>query len=249
MKRGSLAATVAVAALATAPTAALAASVLGSSGQTSDQGIQSTQQGKNAVSAPNQTTIGASNNKFAQNSGNTDLNAQAIGVGDDPSGDALVATPDGPGFAQQSSQGVNSLQNGGRVQNQANVLGSTQIVGDGILGGPSTIIGGVSQSNRQAANSNQIGATSGHRTQTSTNALGNAQIVSSEVIIGTPEQANSQAVNSAQSIPSGKKTTGSDIVGTGLPGVNRPGLTVGTPTGPVEQDQTNTTGNAQLIIG
>ena len=248
MKRRSPAALVGIAILATAPTA-LASNIVGSGGQTSDQAIQSTQTGKNAVTAPNQTILGPSSNQFNQNSDNAALNAQGIGVADDPAGNTLIGTPSGQGFTQESGQGVNSLQNGGRVQNQINLLGSTQIVGAGILGGPTTIIGAVGQSNRQAANSNQVGATSGKRIQNTTNALGSAQIVSAEVIIGTPGQANSQGVNSAQSIPSGKKTTGTDIVGTGLPGINQPGLTVGTPTGPVTQNVTNTVGNAQLIIG
>jgi hypothetical protein len=246
MNRGSLAATLGIAILAAAPAAAVADTVIGSGGQSSTQGVNSTQQGKNAASAPTQVVLGPSHNTFDQSSANTTANAQAISPSS-PGGDSLIATPGGPGFTQASTQGVNSLQNGGRIQTSTNDLDNIQIVGDGLLA-PTVIIGDVGQSNSQGVNSNQIGASSGSRTQTSTNTLVNVQIVSANVIIGSADQANSQGVNSAQSIPSGKKSTGTDIVGTGLPGINEPGFIVGTPTGPVTQTSTNTTINAQLII-
>jgi hypothetical protein len=246
MKRRSLAATIGIAVLAAAPATAFADDVIGSAGQSSGQSVNSTQQGKNAVTAPNQAVLGTSSNSFGQTSGNVAANVQGIGSGS-PGDDDLVATPGGPGFTQQSAQGVNSLQNGGRVQTSTNAEINAQLVGNDLIA-PTVLIGGVSQRNQQGVNSNQIGATSGHRTQTSTNALVNAQIVSADVIIGTADQANSQGVNSAQSIPSGKKTTGTDVVGTGLPGVSFPGFTVGTPTGPVTQTSTNGVVNAQLII-
>ncbi|HWH10647.1 MAG TPA: hypothetical protein VG165_05935 [Solirubrobacteraceae bacterium] len=233
--------------LATAPAAAFAdTTVVGSSGQSSGQAIQSSQGGKNAVSAPNQTILGASHNGFVQSSGNTAVNAQGLAVG--TSGNAaLIAAPGGPGFTQQSTQGVNSIQVGGRMQLSTNDLANIQIVGDGLFG-QTVLIGGVGQTSGQAVDSNQIGATSGTRVQTSANTLVNAQIVSADVIIGSADQVNSQGVNSAQTIPSAKKSTGTDIVGTGLPGVNQPGLTIGTPTGPVTQNSANTTVDAQLII-
>jgi hypothetical protein len=247
MKRRSLAAGLGIAVLAAAPAAALAeTNVIGSSGQTSNQGVNSTQQGKNAVTAPSQVVLGKSGNTFGQSSDNLGVNAQAVGPGS-PGGDNLIAAPGGPGFTQASNQGINSLQNGGRIQNSTNMLDNIQIVGDGFLA-PTVLIGGVDQNSRQGVNSNQIGATSGHRTQNSVNTLVNAQIVSANVIIGAVGQANSQGVNSQQSIPSGKKATGTDIVGTGLPIVNEPGLIVGTPTGPVVQNSLNTTINAQLIF-
>ncbi|HEY5198980.1 MAG TPA: hypothetical protein VIJ51_18315 [Solirubrobacteraceae bacterium] len=247
MKRGSLAATIGIGVLAATPVAALAdVNVIGSSGQSSGQAIQSTQGGKNAVSAPNQTILGASHTAFVQGSDNTAVNAQGLAVG--PTGDdTLVAAPGGPGFTQQSTQGVNSIQVGGRMQTSTNDLDNIQIVGDGLFG-QTVLIGGVGQSSRQGVNSSQVGATSGTRIQASTNTLVNAQIVSADVIIGSADQANSQGVNSSQTIPSGKKSAGTDVVGTGLPGVNQPGLIVGTPTGPVTQNSANTTVNAQLII-
>lgn len=247
MKRRRIAACLGVAILAAAPAAALAQTdVIGSSGQNSNQGINSTQQGKNAVTAPNQTVLGKSGNTFGQSSDNLGVNAQAVGPAS-PGGDNLIATPGGPGFTQASNQAINSLQNGGRIQSSANMLDNIQIVGDGFLA-PTVLIGNVDQSNRQGVNSNQLGATSGHRTQNSANTLVNAQIVSADVIIGAVGQGNTQGVNSSQSIPSGKKTTGTDIVGTGLPIINQPGLIVGTPTGPVVQNSTNATINAQLIF-
>jgi hypothetical protein len=245
MKTGSLVATLGIAILAAAPVAA-ADTVIGSAGQSNGQSVQSTQQGKNAVSAPNQAILGTSSNTFAQGSGNVASNDQGIAAGA-PGGAALIATPGGPGFTQQSDQGVNSLQNGGRVQTSENVLASTQIVGDADLG-PTLIIGDVGQGNSQAVNSAQIGASSGHRTQTSTNVLVNTQLVNANVIIGAADQANSQGVNSTQTIPSAKKSTGTDIVGTGLPGINEPGLTVATPTGPVTQNSVNAVVDSQLIL-
>jgi len=247
MKRRSLAAALGYAVLAAAPAAAAAANVVGSAGQASDQGVNSTQKGHNAVSAPKQTTLGASKNKFGQNSTNAVVDAQAIGVGS-PTGDQLIATPGGPGFTQDSTQGVNSGQSGGRIQNSTNLLANIQIVGDGFFV-PGAIIGDVRQTNSQAANSSQVGASSGKRIQNSTNALINVQVISATVIIGAANQANSQAVNSTQTIPSGKKQTGTDIVGTGLPIVNQPGFIIGTPTGPVTQNSTDATINAQLIFG
>jgi len=247
MKRTSLTAALGTAVLAAAPATAVAAHVVGSAGQSSDQGINSTQKGHNAVTAPNQTILGASKTKFGQASDNTAVDVQAIGVGS-PTGDALIASPGGPGFTQASTQGVNSLQSGGKIQNSNNQLVNIQIVGDGFFV-PGAIIGDVSQTNSQAVNSKQIGASSGKRIQNSTNALINIQLISANVIIGSANQANSQGVNSSQTIPSGKKTSGTDIVGTGLPLINRPGFIVGTPTGPVTQNSTDSTVNAQLIFG
>lgn len=247
MRHRAFATSIGIALLATAPAAALGdTTVLGSSGQSSGQAIQSTQGGKNAVSAPNQTILGASHNAFAQSSGNTAVNAQGLAVGA-PGDDTLIAAPGGPGFSQQATQGVDSIQVGGRMQNSTNLLANIQIVGDGLFG-QTVLIGGLTQSNRQGVNSDQIGASSGTRVQNSVNTLVNAQIVSADVIIGSADQANSQGTNSAQSVPSAKKSTGTDIVATGLPGVSQPGLTVGTPTGPVTQNSANTTVDAQLII-
>ncbi len=246
MKHRPLAAALGLAVLALAPATAVAADLVGGAGQSSGQGINSSQKGHNGTAAPSTSILGSSKATFGQNSTNAAVDVQAIGVS--PTEDALIATPGSPGFTQGSTQAVNSIQSGGRMQNSLNVLANVQIVGDGFFV-PGVIIGDVRQANSQAANSSQIGASSGKRIQNSTNLLINVQAISAEVIIGSSKQANDQAINSSQSIPSGKKKTGTDIVATGLPVVSQPGFVIGTPTGPVTQNSTDATINAQLIFG
>lgn len=140
-------------------------------------------------------------------------------------------------------------------QNATNLLGSVQAVGQ--PDGGTTLISpdnvGPSQSSQQGVNAIQGSENSAIGTQNLTNGLGNAQIIGGDLdcllpradcvastIIGSPTQAQGQAVNYSQAADGGV-TTGDSYI---LPAISYNGLS-----SPTSQNAIAAIINEQLILG
>jgi hypothetical protein len=146
--------------------------VIGSTAQGSNQGVNSSQSGANGSAGGSTFILGDSAPTLIQDSTNVVSNVQAIGGG--PEDTTLINPSPGQCFCQGSSQAVNSQQvavngdGGGSgttavlgdsaptlVQTSTNVLDNAQFIG----GGPedTILIGGAAQANQQGVNSSQSG--------------------------------------------------------------------------------------------
>ena len=152
--------------------AAADTTVIGGTGQSNNQGANSTQSGQNGSAGGSTFILGDSAPATVQTSTNVLTNDQEIGGG---IGDTTLIAPSGQCFCQGSQQAVNSQQvavngdGGGTgttailgdsapalVQDSTNVLDNGQFIGGGI--GDTILIGGAGQANQQGVNSNQSGA-------------------------------------------------------------------------------------------
>jgi hypothetical protein len=174
MNRKLITASVAAAVLALGATAASAdTTVIGSTGQSNNQAVNSTQSGSNGSGGGNTFILGDSAPTTVQTSTNVLANDQEIG-GAAGSTTTLIAPGASQCFCQSSQQGVNSQQvavNGdgssaagsttailgdsapSLVQDSANVLDNGQFIGGGP--GNTILIGGAAQVNQQGTNSSQ----------------------------------------------------------------------------------------------
>jgi hypothetical protein len=149
--------------------------VIGGTGQSSNQGVNSSQSGENGSAGGSTFILGDSAPTTVQDSTNVVSNDQEIGGG---VGDTTLIAPSGQCFCQGSQQGVNSQQvavngdGGGTgttailgdsaptlVQDSTNVLDNGQFIGGGI--GDTILIGGSGQANQQGVNSSQSGENGG----------------------------------------------------------------------------------------
>jgi hypothetical protein len=156
--------------------AAADTTIIGSTGQTNNQGVNSSQSGQNGSGGGSTFILGDSAPTTVQSSTNVLTNDQEIGggVGDT----TLIAPSASQCFCQSSSQAVNSQQvavngdGGGTgttailgdsaptlVQDSTNVLDNGQFIGGGI--GDTILIGGSGQANQQGVNSSQSGENGG----------------------------------------------------------------------------------------
>jgi hypothetical protein len=203
MNRKLIIVSAAAAVMAFGVTAASAdTTVIGSTGQSNQQGVNSSQSGENGSGGGATYILGDSTPTTTQNSTNVLVNVQAIGVG----GTTTLIAPGTDCFCQSSQQGVNSSQvavngdGGGTLtailgdsdpsltQNSENIGINVELIG---AGGTTTLIGGSAQTNDQAFNSAQsgentsgasgtlvVGGDSGAAlTQNSTNALINVVLL------------------------------------------------------------------------
>ncbi len=161
-----------VAVLAFGVTAASAdTTVIGSTGQSNSQGVNSSQSGENGSGGGGTYILGDSEPTATQTSVNVLANDQEIGGG---GGDTtLIAPAAGQCFCQSSQQAVNSQQvavNGDGGGTTTAILGNSKptltqtsvnvgLNGQFIGGGPgdTILIGGASQVNQQGTNSSQSG--------------------------------------------------------------------------------------------
>jgi hypothetical protein len=169
MNRKLITISAAAAVMAFGVTAASAdTTVIGSTGQSNQQGVNSSQSGENGSGGGNTYILGNSDPTTTQNSENVLVNVQDIGGGTTTT---LIA-PGTDCFCQSSQQGVNSSQvavngdGGGTLtailgdsdpsltQNSANIGVNVELIGGGTT---TTLIGGSAQSNDQAFNSAQSG--------------------------------------------------------------------------------------------
>jgi hypothetical protein len=172
MNRKLIIMSAATAVLAFGVTAASAdTTVIGSTGQSNQQGVNSSQSGENGSGGGNTYILGNSAPTTNQNSENILVNVQDIG-----SLTGATTTLIAPGtdcFCQSSQQGVNSSQvavngdGGGDLtavlgnstptlnQNSLNIGVNAQLIGAG--GSNTVLIGGAAQTNDQAFNSAQSG--------------------------------------------------------------------------------------------
>jgi hypothetical protein len=156
----------------TGASAATGTTVIGSTGQSNQQGVNSSQSGENGSGGGATYILGDSAPTTNQNSLNVLVNVQDVG-----SLSGTTTTLIAPGtscFCQSSEQGVNSSQvaatgdGGGTItailgdslpttnQNSTNIGVNAQLIGAG-FGGTTTLIGGSAQTNEQAFNSAQSG--------------------------------------------------------------------------------------------
>jgi hypothetical protein len=151
--------------------ASAATTIIGGTGQSSNQGVNSNQSGENGSAGGSTFILGDSAPTAVQDSTNVVSNDQEIGGG---IGNTTLIAPSGQCFCQGSQQAVNSSQTGVNgdgggsgttailgdsaptlVQDSTNVLDNGQFIGGGI--GDTILIGGASQANQQGTNSNQSG--------------------------------------------------------------------------------------------
>jgi hypothetical protein len=143
--------------------------VIGGTGQSNQQGVNSSQSGENGSSGGSTYILGTSAPTTTQNSENVLVNVQDIGGG---ATTTLIAAG-GDYFGQSNQQGVNSSQvavngdGGGTLtailgdaaptltQNSTNLGVNVELIGGGP--GDTTLIGGSAQTNDQAFNSAQSG--------------------------------------------------------------------------------------------
>jgi hypothetical protein len=172
MNRKLITISAAAAVMAFGGTAAVASAdttIIGSTGQSNQQGVNSSQSGENGSGGGSTYIIGDSTPTTVQLSANTLVNVQDIGG----SGTSTLVAPAGDCFCQSNQQGVNSSQvadngdGGGTltailgnsdpllVQASANTGINVELIGAGP--GDTTLIGGSGQSNDQAFNSAQSG--------------------------------------------------------------------------------------------
>jgi hypothetical protein len=208
MNRKLITISAAAAVMAFGVTAASASTtIIGGTGQSSQQGVNSSQSAENGSGGGNTYILGSSDPTVTQNSDNFLINAQDVGGGSTFTGIA----PAGSCFCQSNQQGVNSSQvavngdGGGTLtailgdstptlnQNSTNVSFNAQLIGADLMGGgtPSIIVGGTAQTNGQATNSAQSGENTSGATgtlvvagisgatlnQNSTNALINVALI------------------------------------------------------------------------
>lgn len=155
-------------------TATADTTVIGSTGQSNTQGVNSSQSGENGSGGGGTYILGNSTPSTTQTSVNVLVNDQEIGGG---TGDTtLIAPGAGQCFCQGSQQAVNSEQvgvNGDGGGTTTAILGDSApiltqtsvnlgINGQFIGGGPgnTVLIGGASQVNQQGTNSSQSGENS-----------------------------------------------------------------------------------------
>jgi hypothetical protein len=209
MNRKLITMSAAAAVLAFGVTAASAdTTVIGSTGQSNQQGVNSSQSGENGSGGGSTYILGDSAPSTTQTSTNVLVNVQD--VGSLTGATTTLIAPGNDCFCQSSQQGVNSSQvavngdGGGTMtailgdsapsltQTSTNVGVNVELIGAG-FGGDTTLIGGSAQTNDQAFNSAQSGEnTSGASgtlvvggdslaalDQTSTNALINVALLGS----------------------------------------------------------------------
>jgi len=169
MNRKLITISAAAAVMAFGVTAASAdTTVIGGTGQSNQQGVNSSQSGENGSGGGNTYILGNSDPTTTQNSENVLVNVQDVGGGTTTT---LIA-PGTDCFCQSNQQGVNSSQvavngdGGGTLtailgdsdpsltQNSANIGVNVELIGGGTT---TTLIGGSAQSNDQAFNSAQSG--------------------------------------------------------------------------------------------
>lgn len=173
MNRKLITMSAAAAVLAFGVTAASAdTTVIGSTGQSNQQGVNSSQSGENGSGGGATYILGDSAPTTTQNSENVLVNVQD--VGSLSGADTTLIAPGNDCFCQSSQQGVNSSQvavngdGGGTItailgdsapsltQNSENIGVNVELIGAG-FGGDTTLIGGSAQTNDQAFNSAQSG--------------------------------------------------------------------------------------------
>jgi hypothetical protein len=173
MNRKLITMSAAAAVLAFGVTAASAdTTVIGSTGQSNQQGVNSSQSGENGSGGGSTYILGNSAPTTTQNSTNVLVNVQD--VGSLTGATTVLIAPGNDCFCQSSQQGVNSSQvavngdGGGTMtailgdskpsltQNSTNVGVNVELIGAG-FGGNTTLIGGSAQTNDQAFNSAQSG--------------------------------------------------------------------------------------------
>ncbi|HWH09854.1 MAG TPA: hypothetical protein VG165_01900 [Solirubrobacteraceae bacterium] len=173
MNRKLITMSAAAAVLAFGVTAASAdTTVIGSTGQSNQQGVNSSQSGENGSSGGSTYILGDSAPTTTQNSENVLVNVQD--VGSLTGATTTLIAPGNDCFCQSSQQGVNSSQvavngdGGGTMtailgdsapsltQNSENIGVNVELIGAG-FGGDTTLIGGSAQTNDQAFNSAQSG--------------------------------------------------------------------------------------------
>ena len=173
MNRKLITMSAAAAVLAFGVTAASAdTTVIGSTGQSNQQGVNSSQSGENGSGGGATYILGDSAPTTTQNSENVLVNVQD--VGSLSGADTTLIAPGNDCFCQSSQQGVNSSQvavngdGGGTMtailgdsapsltQNSENIGVNVELIGAG-FGGDTTLIGGSAQTNDQAFNSAQSG--------------------------------------------------------------------------------------------
>jgi len=173
MNRKLITMSAATAVLAFGVTAASAATtVIGNTGQSNQQGVNSSQSGENGSGGGSTYILGNSAPTTNQNSTNVLVNVQD--VGSLTGATTTLIAPGNDCFCQSSQQGVNSSQvavngdGGGTItailgnstpvlnQNSTNVGVNAQLIGAG-FGGNTVLIGGAAQTNDQAFNSAQSG--------------------------------------------------------------------------------------------
>jgi hypothetical protein len=207
MNRKLITISAAAAVMAFGVTAASAdTTVIGSTGQSNQQGVNSSQSGENGSGGGNTYILGNSKPTTTQLSVNALVNVQDVGGG---AGDTTLIAPGTSCFCQSSQQGVNSSQvavngdGGGTLtailgnsapsltQTSVNVGINAELIGGG--SGVTTLIGGSAQTNDQAFNSAQSGENTSGATgtlvvgknsapvldQTSVNALINVALLGS----------------------------------------------------------------------
>ncbi|HEY5195629.1 MAG TPA: hypothetical protein VIJ51_01225 [Solirubrobacteraceae bacterium] len=173
MNRKLITMSAAAAVLAFGVTAASAdTTVIGSTGQSNQQGVNSGQSAENGSGGGSTYILGDSTPTTTQNSENILVNVQDVGslVG----ATTTLIAPGNDCFCQSSQQGVNSSQvaangdGGGTMtailgdsspaltQNSENIGVNVELIGAG-FGGDTTLIGGSAQTNDQAFNSAQSG--------------------------------------------------------------------------------------------
>jgi hypothetical protein len=144
--------------------------VIGGTGQSNQQGVNSSQSGENGSGAGSTYILGDSTPTTNQNSENVLVNVQDIGGG---GATTTLIAPGNDCFCQSNQQGVNSSQvavngdGGGTLtailgdsdptlnQNSTNVGVNVELIGGGP--GNTVLIGGSAQTNDQAFNSAQSG--------------------------------------------------------------------------------------------
>jgi len=173
MNRKLITMSAAAAVLAFGVTAASAdTTVIGSTGQSNQQGVNSSQSGENGSGGGSTYILGDSAPTTTQNSENILVNVQD--VGSLTGATTTLIAPGNDCFCQSSQQGVNSSQvavngdGGGTMtailgdsapsltQNSENIGVNVELIGAG-FGGDTTLIGGSAQTNDQAFNSAQSG--------------------------------------------------------------------------------------------
>jgi hypothetical protein len=173
MKRMNVILPAAIASLALAASAN-ASTIVGNTGQGSQQGINSSQNASQSTGGGTTVITGENDPTLAQASGNANVNSQQNGDSDSSGGSVIVGNT-----TQGSQQGINSSQNAsqstgggsgptvvtgendpGVFQGSGNLNLNGQLNGDsGLLGngggGGSVIVGNTTQNNQQGINSSQ----------------------------------------------------------------------------------------------
>jgi len=152
-----------------ASSASAVTTIIGGTGQSNSQAVNSSQAGDNGTGGTSTFILGNSTPTETQTSNNSLTNTQALGGGTT----TLIANGAGACFCQSSQQGVNSSQvgvngDGGTgttaitgnsspslTQGSTNSLTNMQSIG--VVGASTTLIGSAAQANTQGENSTQAG--------------------------------------------------------------------------------------------